>query len=72
MTEQVQCAVCKMTVPKQSAGTVYHQGRAFYTCGPACRQQFVSNPAKYAQTATAATPTPKASPTKPQQPQKKK
>lgn len=49
MTEQVTCAVCNKPTPKLSAIAVQYQGKTVYTCGPTCRQQFASNPMRFAQ-----------------------
>lgn len=64
MTEQVTCVVCNKPTPKLSAIAVPHQGKTFYACGPACRQQFAGNPMRYAQGTSKGLAAPK-SPTAP-------
>jgi cation transport ATPase/YHS domain-containing protein len=34
---------------KSAAGSVSHHGESFYFCGPACRQKFEADPARYVQ-----------------------
>ena len=42
--------VCGMKVDEQSvAGSVSHHGEWYYFCGPACRQKFEADPARYVQ-----------------------
>jgi YHS domain-containing protein len=41
--------ICKMSVGENEAKyTSMHEGRKFYFCSAACKQQFDKNPQKYA------------------------
>jgi len=42
--------VCGMKVDaKSAAGSISHHGESYYFCGPACRQKFEADPARYLQ-----------------------
>ncbi len=41
--------VCGMEVEEgKAAGSSTHKGKTYYFCSPGCKQEFDSNPAKYA------------------------
>ena len=40
--------VCGMNVATATAKSVLHQGRAYFFCSPACRDQFEAAPEKFA------------------------
>ena len=42
--------VCGMNVdPRTAAGSAEYEGKTYYFCSTGCRQQFESDPAKFAQ-----------------------
>ncbi len=41
--------ICGMTVDTESAAaTAEYEGKTYYFCAPGCRQEFLKDPAKYA------------------------
>ena len=43
------CAVCGMNLkPGEAAGTTDYQGRTYYFCSEECKEEFDSNPQRYA------------------------
>lgn len=49
------CAVCGDPVDERSAPSAQYHGATYYFCCEECKQQFLSDPKRYAKTAPAVT-----------------